>query len=80
MVADLGIVGVGLVLGWSALAPRSTGARLGLGVASVGAAAAIAVLLAEAPLIVGLVGLAGGIVMRAALDVILRMREQGGAG
>jgi hypothetical protein len=79
LVADLGIVGVGLVLGWSTLAPRSTGARLGLGLASVGTAAAIAALLAEAPLVVGLGALAGGIVMRAALDVILHVREQGRA-
>ncbi len=77
--ADLGIAGVGLVLGWSTLAPRSTGARLGLALVSVGTAAAIAALLAEAPVVVGLGALAGGVVMRAVLDVVLQLREQGRA-
>lgn len=74
--ADLGIAGLVLVLGWSTLAPRSTTARIGLALASLATAAAITQLLVEAPFVVGLGALAVGVLIHAALDVSLQLREE----
>jgi hypothetical protein len=77
--ADVGIVGVGLVLGWSAARPQHGGSRLALVVVSLASLAVVLGLLVTTTGGAELAAFVVGVAAHIGLDLILKLRTRGEA-
>lgn len=77
--ADVGIAGVGLVLGWSTARPHRGGSRLALLVVSLASLAVVLGFLVTAAAGAALAAFVVGLATHIGLDLILKLRTRGEA-